>query len=373
VPKELGDWMKVNPRIPLKDKHDHLKGPVAQAIMNTLREEPETFALKNQGIYLLAKTVAFEKAEGGGGVVTVIFEDEDKHGLMNGGHTFLSIDTVDDERDQNEPWDAYVRVHVFEGIDEALITDLAEGLNRSMQVDNPSLENLRGSFDEIKTQMEKKQGHEQIAYRQGELGEIDVQQVLTYMGVLDLKEFSDDNKPLKHPHTLFGQPKAVLQKFTVDTKGTDSSFDRIVTHVHEILVLADEIQKQGAEQTVLAKLKITNAKKGNRTRSPKNKKRPAHFAGGTIDGAFPLGWVLPMLAAFRANVSKSAWNKGKFQWTTDPFDLLEATIEEMAEIIRDEHVDNKKKPAEVGRKVAAYRACYGVVTTELARRGLLES
>jgi len=40
----------------------------------------------------------------------------------------------------------------------------------------------------------------------------------------------------------------------------------------------------------------------------------------------------------------------------------------MAAVVKQEHTDNKEKPAEVGRKKAAYRGCYGVMTMELAKR-----
>jgi hypothetical protein len=41
-------------------------------------------------------------------------------------------------------------------------------------------------------------------------------------------------------------------------------------------------------------------------------------------------------------------------------------IEEMASVVKQDHKDNKGKPAEVGRKEAAYRLCYGIMTVELA-------
>ena len=74
------------------------------------------------------------------------------------------------EGEYPETWNAHVRLHVMVGIEPALITDIAEGLNRSLQVDNPSLENLRGTFDEIKKFIEGKRGAQQIAYRQGDTG-----------------------------------------------------------------------------------------------------------------------------------------------------------------------------------------------------------
>lgn len=377
VPEQLGEWMTVNPRVPKFNKKDKLQGPVAKAMIRTLQEEPEKFALKNQGIYLLAEEVSFDKQEGGRGIVTVTLNDPESHGLVNGGHTFRAIREALAEREEEgagaEGLDAYVRLHIMEGVNEDIITDIAEGLNRSMQVDDPSLANLEGRFDQIKEHLAGKPGADQIAYRQGDTGEVDILQVLTYMGMLDLDRFPDRKT---HPNSLFGHPKAVLHHFMEETddggaQSGPTAFDRILPSLHEILVLTDWIQQLGVQR--LARLKVAVSKKENRVGSARFKGRPAHFAGGTIGGNFALGWLYPMLAAFRANISPGAWADGKLEWVMDPRQLLEAVIDEMAEIVKQEHEDNNRKPAEVGRKEAAYRACYGVITLELAQRGLLSA
>jgi hypothetical protein len=258
----------------------------------------------------------------------------------------------------------------MEGIDQEDITELAEGLNRSMQVDDPSLENLKGSFDRIKEELNGKPGAETVAYRQGDTGDIDVQQILSYMALFDLEQFPDRKS---HPNKVFGHPKAVLQYFISDTDPENGNskrvFDRILPKVHEILVLADRIQQEAVK--LLGRLKVKSAKGDNRVRSPRHRNRPAPFAGGTIDGLIHLGWLYPMLASFRANISREAWNEGRMEWIADPEDLLAEVIEEMASVVKQDHQDNKGKPAEVGRKEAAYRLCYGIMTVELAQRGLL--
>ncbi|MBH8578749.1 AIPR family protein [Bisbaumannia pacifica] len=368
LPEWLGNWMEVNPRVPKLNKKEKLQGPVAKAMIRTLIEEPEQFALKNQGIYLLVDEAEHGKEKGGEGVLRLRLTDSSRHGLVNGGHTFKAIREAAEEENVPDPWNAYVRLHIMQGIKPEQITELAEGLNRSLQVNDPSLENLRGTFDAIKEHLAGKPGADQIAYRQGDMGDIDVQQILTYMAMLDLKNFPDRKK---HPNRLFGQPKGVLNAFIEDAKDPDSSFKRMLPHIHEILVLADEIQKQGVTVDSLAKVKVANTKQQNRVRSSKHRGRPAHFAGGTIEGIFPLGWIYPMLAALRANVSRKAWDAGRFEWLIDPHELLNKTIDEMAEIVKQEHIDNNRKPAEVGRKEAAYRSCYGVATMELARHQIV--
>ncbi|MEH2379138.1 MAG: AIPR family protein [Nostoc sp.] len=372
VPQELEDWMSINPRTPRRNTKGALAGVVAHQIVETLREHPEKFAFKNQGIYLIVKDTEFVKEKGGQGVVTLQLTDPSQHGLINGGHTFFAIREVTEDGEYPNPWDAYVRLHILamEDVDSYLIADIAEGLNRSLQVDNTSIENLQGSFDEIKRSLEGKQGSDQIAYKMGDSGEFDIEQILTYMNLLNLELFPDRKN---HPHTIFGKPKAVLDTFIKDVKEKDSCvFKRLVPHLDDILILIDRIQQLAAPKFP-GKLKVSNTKKNNRVRSPKNKERKAHFAGGLINGHLHLGWLYPMVAAFRANISRAAWEQGELDWLVNPEELLKATIDEMAGIVLKENEDNKGKPAEVGRKEAAYRGCYSVIVMELAQRGILTS
>lgn len=366
VPSELEAWLDVNPRIPKRDRKNRLSGPVAKAMLRTLHEEPERFALRNQGIYFVAATVEHARGEGGQGVLTLDLGDPEQHGIVNGGHTFLAIQQARNEVGDEPLERAYVRLHILEGIEEGDIVDLAEGLNRSMQVDDPSLENLSGAFDKIKIALDGKRGAEQIAYFQGDKGDLEITQVLSMMAVFNQNRYPDRKR---QPNDMFASSKSVLRLFTADAETGNPVFDRIVPKVHEILVLADEIQKKAVMK--VGRLKVKETQSANRVRSQPNTNRPAHFADGVIDGLFPLGWLFPMLAAFRVNVDRQAWDQGRLEWLVDPLVLLESVVEEMADVIRQEHVDNLRKPAEVGRKEAAYRLCYGIVAMELAQRGLM--
>jgi len=74
-----------------------------------------------------------------------------------------------------------VRLHVLQGIDEARVPEIAEGLNRSKQVDDPSLDNLRGVFDNITDVMRGKPGEKAIAYHHGADGEVYITDVVVYL------------------------------------------------------------------------------------------------------------------------------------------------------------------------------------------------
>ena len=90
-----------------------------------------------------------------------------------------------------------------------------------------------------------------------------------------------------------------------------------------------------------------------------------------IDRPVFTGLVYPIIAAFRANVSKDAWSQGRFEWIVDPEVLLRETIPTMSKVVKNEYYDNNSKPADVGKKEAAYRGCYADIMIKLARMGKL--
>jgi len=364
VPPELAEWMKVNPRIPKLNQKEKLSGPVAKRIIETLTDEPHLFALKNLGIYLLADRFEHRKEQGGRGELLISLTDPKRHGIVNGGHTFKAIREVADDPDGPELVDAWVRIHVIEGLtDEKLITEIAEGMNRSLQVTDQALANLAGAFEEIKSALKGKRGADQISYTSGESGEVDIQDILSIMALLDLKAYPNEDD---HPHKVFGQPRAVLDAFKDDIKESDSAFKRMYPRLHDILVLWDRIQEETAKPDSLG---LLGKKRGKEARKRNPKK--GIFSGRMIDRPAFAGLIYPIIAAFRANISKEAWAAGRFEWIVDPEVLLKEAMPTFTKVVKSEYDDNNNKPAEVGKKEAAYRGCYADIMIKLARMGKL--
>lgn len=362
IPDELKSWNKVNPRNPKFTKTEKLSGQVARSIVKTLQEEPEKFALKNLGIYLLVESADSIRLPGDRHEVTLVLTDTDEHGIVNGGHTFQSIRQVIE--DETYVSGAFVRLHVYQNIAKDLIVELAEGLNKNLQVTSASLENLQKNFDKIKEAMAGQKGAASIAYADGDDGVVDILEVLHLLSLLDISTYPDQDR---NPNDIFGSKKKVLDRYIADIKkGHHSSYLRLIPKVHEILILSEEIQKQCAMHT--SYYKIRNTESGNRVGS-KEHKRPALFAEGDIGGLIPQGWLYPMLSAFRANISRKSWDSGELKWLVDPLTILPDVIESMAKSITEVHASHKNKPGEVGRKPTSYQICYLSVFTALAMKG----
>ncbi|QDT16791.1 AIPR family protein [Alienimonas californiensis] len=377
LPDELKEWMGVNPRRPQLSAKGRLKGPVAKRMVETLTDDPSRFVLKNMGIYLLVDGFDQQKEEGGRSTVRVRLSDPALHGIVNGGHTFHAIMEAREQIGDGDSLNAHVRVHLMQGVHPDDIVELAEGLNRSAQVNDASLAELTDRFDLVKRHLDGKTGADKIIYKSGDVGTVSVEQVLGLLSLFDVNRFSDRNT---HPNTVFGHPKGVLDFFLADTKPAEKcepgevparSFERIAPRSHEILVLSERIKQRKEMKSHFGSLKVGESKTSKYTGAGNERFRnqKCTFAPGHFHVKFMQGWLYPMLAAFRANVDREAWKEGQLEWLMDPLELLDAAADEMAKIISQVHKENNGKPAEVGRKEGAYRSCYHAVAFKLAQDG----
>jgi len=361
-------WLEVNPRVPKRNAKEVLVGQPVKGIIETLTESPVDMAIKNLGLYLLVENAEHERRPGGAHALRITMSDPTRHGLANGGHTYAAIrQCVESDDAIADLTKAYVRLHIYQGIPVEKVAEMAEGLNRSKQVDDASLMNLQGLFKGIKRTMEGRKGADQIYYSQGGSGEYYVTEPLLYLELFNCERFTD----AKHPSGLYRQQKRMLEMFAEDAQAEPSPMDLLVPRLPEILVLADKIRKSvpvAARQSsfVMERMKA-DPKKKERAGSVKHKNTLLHFIGSTMPCRVPNGWLLPLLAAFRANVN---WNlaESRFEWVAPLDDVLNATITDLVRVCVTEHKDNGQKPEDVGKKASVYSQCFDKVALYLLRR-----
>lgn len=367
IPDSLDNFMEINPRVPSRSKKGILAGPVVKGILTTLRESPEDMVLKNQGIYLLVEKADFDKDNKR---VSMSFTDPGKHGIINGGHTYAAIreaieTATEDELKELE--DAYVRLHIFQGIDEDFVPEIAEGLNRSKQVDDPSLINLQGDFDIIRKAMKNQPGEKAISYHQGDEGEVYISELLVYLALFNQERFTEK----KHPNNLYHKQALGLKYFSEDMVNSKKNMEGLITKLPEVLKLADQLRKLTPAAArnngfQFGRVKIDG---GGRAGSSKNKGIFLPFINETVNYRVPNGWIYPMLAAFRANLKRTI--TGKFEWRVPLEVILPEVIDDLVGVCVVEHRDNNMRPELIGKRESAYAQCYTRMQLYLAKKSLL--
>lgn len=347
---DLSAYTKVNPRAPKPS------GAVPKAIIETLTGKPLQMALKNAGVYLLVGAIK----KGDGDNLLVDLKDPHKHGLVNGGHTYAMIRQVaesgtDDDRKQLSK--AFVPIHLYTGIPDELIVEMASGLNTSRQVQEASLEHLRGHYDEIKKTMEKVDGGGEIAYFEGDVGTVPIGEVLAYLEMFNLERY-----PLTdNPYGLYAHRGRVIQEASEDFSLRSDAISMVIAKLPGILKLSDLIRRD-----VQALRGEAEPERRGRGRPPKKAKTDAPkervprvvlpFLGEKVHARLPNGWLYPILAAFRANV---AWDlkAKKFSWKKPNEAILKAASAELVSICQQEQRNAAGKPEWVGKRESAYRQC----------------
>lgn len=345
VPRELWDWREVNPR------EVNRRSGVYKAIVQTLTQESERFHERNRGITIVADELQFDEKRH---EVILKLGDSKAHGVVDGAHTLDAILEA-----QNQPpdggWPAYVFIKVIVGVEADQIAEIAGGLNTSQQVDLKSLENLREHFLELQKAIADQPYAHQIAYKMNEDKPVDVREVLYYLAVFDCSAYDEK----RHPVALFGRKEGIVRRFAeqASTDSAGDSFKVLISKAPEILRLRDLIEKRALELPV-GRYKTG---KGTRVRSETNRDNWLPFLHENVNGKIPLGWIMPLLAAFRANV---LWDKpkGSFSWIVPIDDLVEMCIEQLVLGIKDVHEQENSRPEYVGRNSISWRMSYNTVS-----------
>jgi len=84
--------------------------------------------------------------------------------------------------------------------------------------------------------------------------------------------------------------------------------------------------------------------------SESNRDNQLVFLNRVVNGRIPLGWMMAILAGFRANV---VWEstKGTFTWTVPIEELLDSCIEQLVLGIRDVHEQGEQPPRVCGAEL----------------------
>lgn len=354
LPKELAEWREVNAR------DANPKSPVSRLIRQTIDEKPEMFLFFNRGLVVVAKSVRFANDSN---KVTITLEDKEKHGLLDGGHTYSVIQEA--LTGVTEGWEPlYVTVQIisgFEDLDE--VADIVAARNTSRQVREDSILNIRNEFDPIKTVLTGQTYADKIAYKEFELGEenkpkpVSIRDVLSYLICFDVETFDEDT----HPHRAYHSKRGVENHYI----NNQTRMERLAVLLPQILVLRDTIYQSmpevynevgGAEGTG----------KFGKLSGIKTKDKPSvplHFIGDWSRYVIPGSYIYPVLAAFRTLVDK---RPRSFGWINDPVEVYQAHKEKLVKRLGNQarQFGNANK---LGKDASTWAVCYDALEKALLR------
>lgn len=343
-------WRKINVRDP------KLTGAVPRAIRDSALNNPDAFLFMNRGIVLSVAAVAFDNKST---EVTITLTDPAVHGLLDGGHTYNAIRDTTDSLDGPQ----YVRVEILEGFGPEEIIDIVDARNTSNQVRDQSLMNLAGQFDKLKRALAGRPYSDMIAYKEHELLDpesgaakpIDVREVIAILTVFDRDNLSASS----HPINSYRSKAACLQHFAEHP----DSYDKIYPLADDILRLYDCVQLQLPDLYNAVRARrgdVSGGKVGHLTgvtRHTGSKKAHLLFLGQQSDYTVPIGFVFPMLGAFRALLEEK---RGRYVWGKglNPFQLLEGELGETLADTIGIFAREERNPSKTGKSPLVWQSCY---------------
>jgi hypothetical protein len=339
IPQEWSNWLGVNAR----DYSE--KGRVPKAIRSTLIDNPGWFSEYNRGITLVVHDLKWDNKAN---LLTLQFEDNNYHGVLDGGHT---LNAILDTRDNDDEQTSFCNLEIFTGLDKAEIPNVVEARNTSKQVASQSLLNLAGSFEPLKEALGAKA--DPISWRENEEGVFDVREVIGILTALDATSYSANN----HPITAYSGKEACLKRF----REREADYMRLFPIASDALEIWDQIQYQLPNQyNVKGPEPGTSGKFGRLSgvKTLKGKPKSLPFIGKTTQYDIPSGYIYPILSSFRAMLEEE---KGKWKWGKgiDPVQLVKDGI--AADIFISsvrESINNYRNPNRTGKDTQAWTSAY---------------
>lgn len=360
----LADWVgkevpdEVNPR---SHEEDCLKTSVARDIETTLREWPKDFLLANRGGTVLVKSLGFDANTG---LVELLIEDEDLHGLADGATTDAVAAVVQAIEAKGKPFralkkeeiptflrEARIHVEVIVGIDNReRIGRLVRGRNTSRQVKPWSLSDFAGEFDWIRDILDRPHGPfaGEIGYEENAGRDVTVLDVLSLLTLFH-SEFDQKGSGRKAPTVAYSS-KGRMDARLKDPK-LQAGYKALSPIVEDILRLHDHVYAgfEAAYKAAYGSGARLGRKHGVETRKNSNP-LVLTLTGAHSNYVIPGGFIFPVLASLRALVEYN--EKGQARWKTDPShffdrhgaDLVAGLIEQVDLLGGNPNAAGKKKP-----------------------------
>lgn len=185
-----------NPRAQNIDK------PTYKAVTESFQStEDMNFHLKNRGIKVLATRVVEDFDDHNNVILDVVIPEE--LGDVDGHHSYAIVNKY---RDVNP--DQCIHVTIQENVPSEIISDVAAGLNTSVQITTASMATHRGYFLSVENALQGQPYADWIAYLQNDEG-TPLSTLVKMMWVCNPLLFSEGSR--KHPNWIYTRGQSVFE------------------------------------------------------------------------------------------------------------------------------------------------------------------
>lgn len=303
IPKDFP--LDVNPR------KQRMTGNVVKSIRNSLIKEKHMFEILNKGITLIVKS-----QESRGKKLTLDFDDEG-YGLIDGGHTYMTILDVLENGVINKGHN-YVTLEVLSGepIKEYVIP-IASARNTTIQVKDYSLAELDRSFEWIKQTLDGEECLANIIFKENDIGHVKVDQLIWLLAVTNPNIF-----PTCTYGTYIRKGKAMrtyIQEYKEHSFTPKNRFYATKRILKDLITLYDYMQcnygKSYKDFIRLKPVKVTS--------------KSSDFMKNELTYRVPNQWFYPAICSIRSIIKTD--EDGFLTWTKDPFVWVEKALPEIVE------------------------------------------
>lgn len=301
--------MKTNPR------NQDINTKVAKGIKNSLlNPNNRDFYLLNRGLLISAKDVSYNSTNS---IVSVTFGDDDIYGDVDGGHTYK---VIKENAESLEPNTQFVKVEVLTGVED-IFQDLAEARNRSLQVTDATIANLKAEFNIIKDGFKGMPFENDISYMQNDDKRIYVSDLLAILNLFNI-DLYNNNDLTKFPINSYSSKNSCVQSYLKFFKEncnneTKNPYYKMKQIMPDIARLYDQLEekfdqyyKGDFSKEKHAGAVIGIAKSNYRTL----------FYDKPVKYSIAKGFLYPIMGAFRALVEEV---DGKYVFKKDPCQVLD--------------------------------------------------
>jgi AIPR protein len=328
----LVDGLSYGPNARRPNIRKHVYKKVDESLMNIDCTE-NTFHLKNIGIQINANAVrkiAEDRFE-------IELPDAEHHGVLNGGHTFELI--TKRIKDGSIPPNQFIKIEVRTGIPNDWLAEIAGGLNTALQVEDMSLDDLKGAFQWIKDDFADEPYVGALAWSENDKGEYDARDLVSLLTCFHIGLYPNDKGV--HPVEAYEKKSKALDQFREDFEMLDGEgFRKLRPIMKDILTLHDLIQFEFAPVHVKGGGKARSLKIMDK--KPEDGKQVFHFifTGQQSKERLQTGALYPILAAFRWMVEEDA--DGNYRWRGGFENVLKRWRETAPDLVRKTYERSKE-------------------------------